>query len=70
MKIITHQKQIKTRKHRKNKKQMKGGTKKVNCSPKPEAEINDFSCYTDKSLHKLKELWNARHPDAKITTNV
>jgi len=42
--------------------------KKVNCSPKPKGEINDFSCYTNKSLYKLRDLWNARHPDVKITT--
>ena len=42
---------------------------KVNCSPKPKAEINDFSCYTNKSLYKLRDLWNARHPDVKITSN-
>jgi hypothetical protein len=43
--------------------------KKINCSPKPKNEINDFSCYTNKSLYKLRDLWNARHPDIKITTN-
>jgi len=42
---------------------------KVNCSPKPKDEINDFSCYTNKSLYKLRDLWNARHPDAKIKSN-
>ena len=41
---------------------------KVNCSPKPKGEINQFSCYTNKSLYKLRDLWNARHPDAKITS--
>ena len=42
---------------------------KVNCSPKNKNEVNDFSCYTDKSLYKLRDLWNARHPDFKITIN-
>jgi len=42
---------------------------KVNCSPKPKGEINEFSCYTNKSLYKLRDLWNARHPDVKITAN-
>ena len=42
---------------------------KVNCSPKPKGEINDFSCYTNKTLYKLRDLWNARHPDVKITSN-
>jgi uncharacterized protein YcbK (DUF882 family) len=42
---------------------------KVNCSPKDKKEINDFTCYTDKALYKLRDLWNARHPDVKINTN-
>jgi hypothetical protein len=42
---------------------------KLNCSPKPKEEKNDFSCYTNKSLYKLRDLWNARHPDAKITSS-
>ena len=41
----------------------------VNCSPKDKNEINGFSCYTDKSLYKLRDLWNSRHPDVKINTN-
>ena len=43
--------------------------KHVNCSPKPKGEINEFSCYTNKSLIKLRDLWNARHPDIKILTS-
>ena len=43
--------------------------KKVNCSPKPKGEINEFTCYTNKSLYKLRDLWNARHPDVKIISN-
>ena len=67
-----------TRKTNTNKKiiksKMNGGlskkkVKKVNCSPKPKNEMNDFTCYTDKSLYKLRDLWNERHPDIKITTN-
>jgi hypothetical protein len=42
---------------------------KLNCSPKEKGKMNDFSCYTNESLMKLKELWNARHPDVKITSN-
>ena len=71
----------KKRKHRSNRKHLgfKGKTKriqiersqikKINCSPKDKNEINDFTCYTDKSLYKLRDLWNARHPDSKIETN-
>jgi hypothetical protein len=43
--------------------------KKINCSPKPKDELNDFSCYTNKSLIKLRDRWNARHPDVKILSN-
>jgi hypothetical protein len=28
-----------------------------------------LSVYSNKSLYKLRDLWNARHPDVKITTN-
>jgi hypothetical protein len=43
--------------------------KKVNCSPKPKRELNDFTCYTNKDLIYLRDHWNARHPDAKIQSN-
>lgn len=43
--------------------------KKLQCSPKLESETNPFSCYTNRSLHKMRNLWNARHPDAKINSN-
>jgi hypothetical protein len=46
-----------------------GKLKKVNCSPKDKSEMNNFTCYTDKSLYKLRDLWNARHPDQKITSS-
>ena len=39
---------------------------KLNCSPKPKDEINNFSCYSDKSLYKLREVWNVKHPDDQI----
>ena len=44
-------------------------TKNINCSPKPKDEINEYSCYTNKALFKLRDHWNARHPDVKIETN-
>ena len=43
--------------------------KKINCSPKPKDELNEFTCYTNKSLVRLRDRWNARHPDVKIETN-
>jgi hypothetical protein len=30
---------------------------------------NNYTCYDSEALQKLKTLWNARHPDAKITEN-
>ena len=65
----------KTKKHIKNqvgsgkKDKTKSKLQKVNCSPKQKNEINGFSCYTDKSLYKLRDLWNSRHPDVKINTS-
>lgn len=45
--------------------------KSVSCAPRDltDPKINetkDFSCYSSKSLEKLKSLWNKRHPDQKI----
>lgn len=42
---------------------------KLQCSPKEKGKINDFSCYTNEALYKLRDLWNARHPDEPINTN-
>ena len=42
--------------------------KKVNCSPNPKNKL-DFTCYTSNALVKLKQIWNARHPDSMITSN-
>ena len=37
--------------------------KSESCSPSKELE---YTCYSRESLLKLRELWNIRHPDAKI----
>ena len=42
---------------------------KLNCSPKGKNEIKEYTCYTDNDLQKLRNMWNARHADKKITTN-
>lgn len=42
---------------------------KLNCSPKDKNEIKEYTCYTDNDLQKLRNMWNARHSDKKITTN-
>jgi hypothetical protein len=41
--------------------------KKPNCAPNPNPNKTlDFTCYTNEGLYKLRDLWNARHPDVKI----
>lgn len=58
-----------TKKNRKTKPKTRkiiGGLKTVNCSPTSE---NNFTCYSNKSLNYLKDMWNKRHPDVKIVTN-
>ena len=44
--------------------------KKLKCSPKPSYSKNKFTCYTNNALFKLKDLWNAKHPDLKINSNI
>lgn len=70
--ITKNKNMVKSNKSRRNKQfgsARKRKLQKVNCSPKDKKEINGFTCYTDKSLYKLRDLWNARHPDVKINTN-
>lgn len=56
--------------YRQNKvKSQKITLKKLQCSPKEKDKINKFSCYTDETLIKLRDLWNERHPDKPIKTN-
>jgi hypothetical protein len=64
-----------TQKHKKEKgtkgKKGKKGTKKnnskqANCAPKNSL---DYTCYSSKSLNKLKSLWNKKHQENKIRTN-
>jgi hypothetical protein len=42
----------------------KGPFKKANCAPSTEKK--DYTCYSDGALVKMRNLWNARHPDDKI----
>lgn len=39
---------------------------KLNCSP--ENKQKDYTCYSDADLYKLRDMWNARHPDQPIQT--
>ena len=56
-------------KRRKNKKQRKTRKLKIKCAPKAKNETLPYTCYTPKGLHKLKNIWNKKHPDRKITSN-
>jgi hypothetical protein len=40
---------------------------KLRCSPK--TANKGYTCLEDETLYKLKNLWNARHPDSKIDKN-
>lgn len=41
---------------------------KDKCSPKRKGNEIKISCYTRDSLNKLKNIWNNKHPDMKITS--
>ena len=51
-----------------HKKTKRNGFKKMQCSPRQDGD-NSFSCYSNRSIEKMKNLWNVRHPDKKILTN-
>jgi hypothetical protein len=53
----------------KNKKIKSKTFKKLNCSPTNKNQLNSFTCYDTDDLLKLKEIWNARHPDKPLKTN-
>ncbi len=57
----------KKREKRKTKKLPNG--KDDRCAPKKKGDRLPYTCYTKSSLHKLKTIWNLRHPDAKILSN-
>ena len=63
MSKIHSKKKQKIQKKEKKKIQSKG-FKKANCAPS--VENKDYTCYSDSALFKMKNLWNARHPDSKI----
>ena len=69
--VIRYNKTIKKnqqlRKKRQKKTQNKKTKKNIQCSPKRN-RLN-FTCYSQRSLHRLKKFWNARHPDILIKTN-
>lgn len=50
-----------------SKKQYGNKTFKINVRCSPE-KTNDYTCYSDNSLLKLRNFWNIRHPDRRINT--
>tara|TARA_B100002051_G_C16692703_1_gene616427 strand:+ start:146 stop:1036 length:891 start_codon:yes stop_codon:yes gene_type:complete len=56
-------------KRRKNKKKNKTRKLKIKCAPKAKNETLPYTCYTAKGLHKIKNIWNKKHPDRKIKSN-
>ena len=45
----------------------------LKCSPEnnnqnANSKNKSFTCYTDQDLYRMKEIWNARHPDRPIKT--
>ena len=59
-------KRSKTRHHK-----SKGGKSftKVQCAPKTNNEIQNFSCYSKEALFKMRDLWNKRHIDSPIKSD-
>ena len=43
--------------------------KELRCSPKEKGKMNSFSCYSNDSLYKLRDLWNQKNSDRRIDTN-
>lgn len=42
---------------------------KLNCSPENKnTDLNSYTCYSQDDLYKLRDVWNARHPDRTIQT--
>ena len=63
----TNKKKYKKHKLFKKNKTLKKSFVKLNCSP--ESENKEYTCYSDKDLLKLRDMWNARHPDNPIQTH-
>jgi hypothetical protein len=56
--------QIKEHKIKKIEEKINSPIKNLNCSPIKKQ--NDYTCYTEDELHKIKNMWNERNPKNKI----
>ena len=44
--------------------------KKMNCFPTKGKTKKSYTCYSSDALFKIRDGWNTRHPDVKITSNI
>lgn len=64
-----HKNMNKNKTKKNNKKKLKNKKFiKDRCAPSNGKTLN-FTCYTEDNLLKLKEIWNKKHSDSKITSN-
>jgi len=40
------------------------------CGPRKKGDVNHFTCYTNDMLKKMRDIWNTKHPDNPITTDI
>lgn len=64
---MINKKNKKNKMSKKNKEINEENKKKEKCSPNPNGE--KYTCYSSKSLLKMKKLWNKRHSKNKIQSN-
>jgi len=67
--------QKKNKGHKEHKRRTKRANKieksvkrRLNCSPNPDNKNKSYTCYSDKSLLKMRKYWNTRHPRDKISS--
>lgn len=39
------------------------------CGPRKKGDVNNFTCYTNEMLEKIKDIWNKKHSDNPIHAN-
>jgi hypothetical protein len=62
-----HKKEHKKKEHKKKDEHTHDEKFKPKCSPNPDNK--GYTCYSDEALTKMKNYWNARHPQDKIVTS-
>ncbi len=55
--------------HKRRTRRKKRGFQKARCSPVTASDNLRFTCFTSRGLHRLRDVWNMRHSDLKITSN-